>query len=185
MKIKKVLAMIAIGVIQVFSPCLAVTAIDIPREKITLRCSDVYFKSVRENFLLEDENYSSCVLRLPLALKQTWRNAQRFYILPRVGVELISQNDKEQPPKTRSQPLGEAGNPGSDSFHRLIPAKGYTSIDLVTKFSGALGKQVPADFMAKALGITGKLSVCADPVYPGEDPCLTYNVVARFEIYHH
>ncbi len=185
MKIKQVLAVTFMGVVQVFGPCLAVTAIDIPREKITLRCSDEYFKSVRENFLLEDEKYSSCVLRLPLALKQTWRNAQRFYILPRVGVELISQNDKEQPPKTRSQPLGEAGNPGSDSFHRLIPAKGYKAIDLVTKFSGALGKQVPADFMAKALGITGKLSICADPVAKGEDPCLTYNVMARFEIYHH
>jgi hypothetical protein len=185
MKIKIKVGLMVVGLLGAFGSSQAVTAIDIPREKITLRCADEYFKSIRENFLLEDEKYSSCVLRLPLSLKQTWKNAQRFYILPRVGVELVSLNDKEQPPKTRSQPLGQFGNPGSDSFHRLIPAKGYKSIDLVTKFTGSLDQQVSADFRAKALGITGKLSICADPVALGEDPCLTYNVIARFEIYHH
>lgn len=71
------LSVLAVGGVQAVS-----SAVDIPREKIQMFCSDDYFKSSRANFVLEDERYGTCKLKLALALKQKWPEARRFYILP-------------------------------------------------------------------------------------------------------
>ncbi len=160
----------------------APSAIDIPREKIQMFCSDDYFKSSRANFVLEDERYGTCKLKLGLALKQKWPDARRFYILPRVTVELVSQS-KAAPVKISRTPLTNFGNPLPDTLHRLISSKDFQTVDLFMNLSGALGTQVAQNFVAQALGVSGKLTVCADPLSKGEDPCLTYNVIARFKIY--
>lgn len=176
-KIVGVLGLLVLGGVQAAS-----NAIDIPRDKIQMFCSDDYFKSSRANFVLEDERYGTCKLKLSLALRQKWPDARRFYILPRVTVELVSQS-KAAPVKVNRTPLTSFGNPQPDTLHRLIPVKDFQTVDLFMNLSGNLQGQVAENFVAQALGVSGKLTVCADPIGKGEDPCLTYNVIARFKIY--
>jgi hypothetical protein len=46
--------------------------ITVPRDKISLSCTDDFFKTARVNFVLQDETYTQCNLRLPLALRERW-----------------------------------------------------------------------------------------------------------------
>lgn len=97
-------------------------------------------------------------------------------------MELVSQS-KGQPVKIARTPLTTFSNPNPDTLHRLIPVQDYQTVDLFMNLPGMLGGQVAENFVAQALGVSGKLTVCADPINKGEDPCLTYNVIARFKIH--
>lgn len=80
----------------ILAPALAQApaTILIPREKVSLSCQDTYFKSVRENFLLLDETYPTCTLKMPLALHERWPGVRTFYVIPRVSASLHSKNSK-------------------------------------------------------------------------------------------
>lgn len=50
----------------------------VPREKISLVCTDRYFKVSRVDFVLQDEDYPACKLMLPLALRERWPGRRTF-----------------------------------------------------------------------------------------------------------
>jgi hypothetical protein len=150
----------------------------VPREKINLLCVDGYFKTERRNFALLDETYPECQLLLPLALLERWQGRRAFYIIPRVVANLYARNDKGE---GKWLPLSPLVNPGLDAFHRTIPSKGYKNIVLVGNFgklSEKAGKLKP-----DTIGAGGKLTVCVSPVLRGEQPCVTFDITARFRIY--
>lgn len=97
----------------ILAPALAQApaTILIPREKVSLSCQDTYFKSVRENFLLLDETYPTCTLKMPLALHERWPGVRTFYVIPRVSASLHSKNSKGE---GKWQPLSPLVNPGPD-----------------------------------------------------------------------
>lgn len=174
---KKVVALALLSFIPAFAAPPTQT-IAIPREKITLTCADTYFKSQRENFLLQDENYPNCTLRLPLALRERWPGARTFYVIPRVSASLYAKDSKG---KGGWLPLSPLVNPGSDPMHLAISSGTYEAIEL----TGHFGKltEVAGDQRPDTVSTGGKLTICAAPVYKNEEPCKTYDVAARFKVY--
>ncbi len=165
-------------------PALAAApqTVPIPREKISLTCTDNYFKSPRENFLLSDETYASCTLRLPLALKERWPGVRTFFIIPRVSASLHTAGSGGRGEGTgKWLPLAPLVNPGQDPMHLALPSGGYSAIEL----RGMFGKlsDVAGEGKPDTVSTGGKLTVCAAPVYRGEDPCKTFDVAARFRVY--
>lgn len=170
--------------------CLAVTAaaqtpradppdpVPVPRAKIALTCSDAYFKTQRTNFLLEDESYPACTLRLPLALKQRWPGARTFYVLPRVSASLYAKDTRGQ---GRWLPLTPLVNLGRDPLHRTLDSADYDAIELVGRF-GRLD-ETAGERTADTVSAGGKLTVCVAPIRKGETPCVTFDVAARFKVY--
>lgn len=150
----------------------------VPREKITLTCADTYFKSVRENFLLLDEHYPHCTLKLPLALRERWPGVRTFYVIPRVSASLHSKNSKGQ---GKWQPLSPLVTPGGDPMHATLNSGGYEAITLTGQF-GKLS-DVAGENKPDTVSTGGKVTVCAAPVYKGEEPCKTFDVAARFKVY--
>ena len=157
-------------------------SLPIPRERVTLRCQDSYFRSVRENFLLADETYPRCTLRLSLALKERWPEARTFYVLPRVTASLyVKGSERRKESDGRWVPLAPIVNPGRDPLHRIVSAADYGAVELQTSF-GQLASQAGGGH-ADTVSAGGKLTVCAAPVSAGEDACKTFDVAARYRVY--
>ncbi len=174
---KKLLSVLVLGF--VFSSANAET-VNVPQNKIELACKDSKFNLERQNFLLLDETYQTCTLRLPLTLKERWGGRRNFYFLPRISVALFSQ-DKDSK-NGRWTPLGSFGNP-DDLLHRVISSKNYKRAELFGNLEKPLQDWAGADRIPKVLGIEGRMSVCVSPVYAGEAPCVTFNINARYNIY--
>ena len=150
----------------------------IPREKISFTCTDTYFKNQRQNFLLLDENYPTCTLRMPLALRERWPGNRTYYVIPRVSASLHSKNSKGE---GKWQPLAPLVNPGADPMHRAINSSGYEAIELtgrIGKISTTAGTNTP-----DTVSTGGKITICVAPIYRGEEPCKTFDVAARFKVY--
>jgi hypothetical protein len=175
---KKLLFVLALG--SMFSSANAET-VNVPQNKIELGCKDNKFNLERLNFLLLDETYQNCRLRLPLALKERWRGRRNFYFLPRISVALFSQ-DKDSK-NGRWTPLGSFGNPEDDLLHRIISSKNYKRAEMIGSLEKPLQDWAGADRIPKVLGVEGRVSVCVSPVYAGEAPCVTFNINARYNIY--
>ncbi|TSA85852.1 hypothetical protein FNU79_08685 [Deinococcus detaillensis] len=154
----------------------------VPREKISLVCTDSYFKAIRVDFVLPDEQYSQCKLLLPLALRERWPGRRTFFVIPRVSASLfVKEAGVKDGGKTQWLPLAPLVNPGADPLHLAVDSKGYGHLELVAKFvklSDLAGEKVP-----DTLGAGGKLTVCAAPIYAGEAPCVTFDLTARFKVY--
>lgn len=163
-----------------FSFAVAETVV-VPQNKIELGCKDNKFALERLNFLLLDEIYQKCTLRLPLALKERWGGRRTFYFLPRISVALFSQ-DKDLK-NGRWTPLGSFGNLENDVLHRIVSSKEYKRAELVGNLQKPLQDWAGADRIPKVLGIEGRMSVCVSPVYKGEEPCITFNINSRYNIY--
>ena len=148
-------------------------SITVPREKISLLCTDSYFKEQRVNFLLQDETYSTCTLRLPLAFKERWQGRRTFYVIPRLSASLFV---KEDTGKSAWLPLSPLVVSGADPLHGTLDSRTYKAVELVGRF-GKLSD------VADTVGAGGKLTVCVAPVYSGEAPCVTLNVTSRFKVY--
>lgn len=173
---KRVIALAALTLAPALAQAPATTLI--PREKVRFTCTDTYFKSQRENFLLLDETYASCTLSLPLALRQRWPGPRTYYVIPRVSASLHSKNSKGE---GQWQPLAPLVNPGPDRMHRALDSRGYEAIELTAKLgklTDTAGQNTP-----DTVSTGGKLTVCAAPVYRGEEPCKTFDVAARFKVY--
>ena len=170
-----IVALLGIAVAQTSS---APASVVVPREKVSLICTDEYFKLERVNFLLKDETYNDCRLRLPLALKERWPGRRTFYVIPRLSASLFV---REENGKTAWVPLSPLVNPGSDALHGVLSSKKYKYVEL----SGRFGKlsDVAGKRSADTVGAGGKLTVCVAPVYDGEAPCVTYDVTSRFKVY--
>lgn len=176
---KKTLAVALLSFVPALAaPPVPAQTLAIPREKITLTCADTYFKSQRQNFLLQDENYPNCTLRLPLALRERWPGPRTFYVIPRVSASLYAKDDKG---KGGWLPLSPLVNPGDDPMHLAVNSRGYEAIELTGHF-GKLSDRA-GDKTPDTVSTGGKLTVCAAPVYKGEEPCKTYDVAARFKVY--
>jgi hypothetical protein len=175
---KRLLGVLVAGL--AFSSADAET-VNVPQNKIELGCKDSKFNLERLNFLLLDETYQNCRLRLPLALKERWGGRRNFYLLPRISVALFSQ-DKDSK-NGRWTPLGSFGNPDDDLLHRVISSKNYKRAELFGNLEKPLQDWAGADRIPKVLGIEGRMSVCVSPVYAGEAPCVTFNINARYNIY--
>lgn len=150
----------------------------IPREKVRFTCTDTYFKSQRQNFLLLDENYPTCTLKMPLALRERWPGPRTYYVIPRVSASLHSKNSKGE---GKWQPLTPLVNPGADPMHRAITSSGYEAIELtgkLGKLSDTAGENTP-----DTVSTGGKITICVAPIYQGEDACKTFDVAARFKVY--
>lgn len=171
-----------VGAGLLMPPAALAVTLPVPREKIHLSCVDDYFKTSRTDFLLDDEHYSSCTLSLPLALTQRWKGSRRFYILPRLAADVTGQ-DRQKNEKRVRMSLANLINPGKDPLHRVIPSEGYKAIELVSQIRRPLREWVGEDFQALSYNISGKVTVCVGPVYTGEDPCVTFDVIARFKVY--
>ncbi|WP_420594574.1 hypothetical protein [Deinococcus sp.] len=156
----------------------------IPREKVSLVCTDTYFKASRVDFLLPDEDYGECRLRLPLALRERWPGRRTFYVLPRISATLFVKDSKgkTQNGKTQWLPLAPLVNPGANPLHRAVDSQGYDHLELVAKF-GKLASLAGEERVADTVGAGGKLTVCASPIYAGEAPCATFDLTARFKVY--
>jgi hypothetical protein len=150
----------------------------VPRDKINLVCTDSYFKTERRNFVLLDETYPECKLLLPLALRQRWQGRREFYIIPRVVANLYARNEKGE---GKWLPLSPLVNAGEDAFHRTVSSKGYENVVLVGNF-GKLTEKA-GNLKPDTIGAGGKLTVCVSPVLRGEQPCVTFDITARFRIY--
>ncbi len=154
------------------------TTITVPREKISLVCTDSFFKTERTNFVLQDEIYPTCKLLLPLALRERWGGKREFYVIPRVSATLFAKDEKG---KGQWLPLSPLVNLGEDAFHRTIPSKGYKNLELIGNF-GKLSQRA-GTLKPDTIGAGGKLTVCVAPVYKGEQPCVTFDIAARFRVY--
>ena len=176
---KRVLGLLVAG-LAAFSFAVAETVV-VPQSKIELGCKDNKFALERQNFLLLDETYRNCTLRLPLALKERWSGRRTFYFLPRISVALFSQ-DKDLK-NGRWTPLGSFGNPEDDVLHRIVSSKNYKRAELVGDLQKPLQDWAGADRIPKVLGIEGRMSVCVSPVFKGEVPCVTFNINSRYNIY--
>lgn len=157
--------------------------INVPREKIHLSCTDDYFKTARTDFLLDDEHYSKCVLTLPLALKERWKGSRRFYIIPRLSADVSGIQPDNASKRTRV-PLSGFMNPGNDALHRVVFSENYQAVELFSSIPTALKTSLGEPYQAASYNINGKITVCVGPVYQGEEPCVTFNVIARFKVYH-
>jgi len=150
----------------------------VPREKVSLICTDSYFKVDRVDFALPDETYSQCTLRLPLALRERWPGRRTFFVVPRVSATLFVKDGKG---KGQWLPLAPLVNPGGDPLHLALDSAGYDHLELVGRFgklSDLAGERLP-----DTLGAGGKLTVCASPLRAGEAPCATFDLTARFKVY--
>lgn len=154
------------------------TTFTVPREKISLVCTDRYFKVDRVDFALPDEVYSQCTLRLPLALRERWPGRRTFFVVPRVSATLFVKDDKG---KSQWLPLAPLINPGDDPLHLALDSASYDHLELVGRF-GKLS-DLAAGRTPDTLGAGGKLTVCASPLRYGEAPCATFDLTARFKIY--
>ncbi len=154
-----------------------VVSVSVPREKINLSCKDDYFGVERLNFLLLDETYNQCTLRVPLALKERWPGRRTFYVIPRVSASLFAGEGQ----KGRWLPLTPLANPGNDPFHRALDSKGYKAVEL----EGKIGKLTDraGELAPNTISAGGKITVCAAPVYRNENPCVTFDIAARFRVY--
>ncbi|MFC4639247.1 hypothetical protein [Deinococcus hohokamensis] len=150
----------------------------VPREKIRLSCPDAYFKTARQNFLLVDETYPRCVLRVPLALKARWPGERTFYFIPRMSASLHAKDGRGQ---GRWLPLSPLVNLGADPLHRAVASSAYEAVEL----SGRLGNlgAVAGDLTPDTVSAGGKLTVCVAPVLRGEAPCTTFDLTARYRVY--
>ncbi len=160
----------------------AQSSVAVPRQKVQLSCADDYFKTERQNFLLLDETYSKCSLKLPLALKQRWSGVRTFYFLPRISVALLADDNAAQNPKSKWITLSSFGNPAPDVLHRAVRSRDYKTADFYGGLERPL-KDWAGNLTPKVLGINGRVTVCVAPVYKGEEPCVTYDVYARFSVY--
>ena len=152
--------------------------VSIPREKVSLVCTDDYFNTARTNFILQDEQYTSCTLNVPLALHERWPGKRTFYVIPRVSANLYAKDDRGN---GRWLPLSPLVPPGADALHTTLDSESYTAVALVGKFgklSDVAGKGTP-----DTVGAGGKLTVCVSPIRSGEDPCVTFDLTARFRVY--
>ncbi|GAA4007259.1 hypothetical protein GCM10022631_18810 [Deinococcus rubellus] len=157
--------------------CAQAATFTVPREKISLICTDSHFKVDRVDFALPDEDYGQCQLR-PLALRERWPGRRTFFIIPRVSATLLVRGDKG---KSQWLPLAPLVNPGGDPLHLALDSASYDHLELVGRFgklSDLAGKRTP-----DTLGAGGKLTVCASPLQAGEAPCATFDLTARFKIY--
>ncbi len=150
----------------------------VPREKVSLVCQDTYFKAARTDFVLQDEVYPQCTLKLPLTLRDRWKGDRSFYVLPRLSATLYARDARGN---GRWLPLSPLVNPGADPLHRVIASSDYRQVELVGRF-GKLS-DVAGDRTPDTVGAGGKLTVCVSPVRDGETPCITYDVTARFHVY--
>ncbi|WP_293913606.1 hypothetical protein [Deinococcus sp.] len=163
----------------ILTPLSAQAAIfPVPREKVSLVCTDNYFKTDRVNFVLQDEDYGGCTLKLPLALRDRWPGRRTYFVLPRVSARLLVRDDKG---KGQWLPLAPLVNPGADPLHLAVESKGYKELILQGRFgklSTLAGERVP-----DTVSTEGKLTVCAAPLRTGEDPCATFDLTAHFKVY--
>lgn len=172
----------AIAAATLASLCLANASapatVTVPREKIALSCADTYFKSTRQNFLLTDESYPHCTLRLPLALKERWPGQRTYYFIPRVSASLYA---KKPDGNGKWIPLTPLVNLGDDPMHRAVTSRTYKAVEL----TGNLGKlsDKAGDLKPDTVSAGGKLTVCVAPVYKGEAPCTTFDITARYKVY--
>jgi hypothetical protein len=154
------------------------STVTVPREKISLECSDSFYKTTRSNFILQDEVYPKCTLILPLALSQRWPGQRTFYIIPRVSANLFAKDDRGN---GRWLPLSPLVTPGEDALHTTLSSDSYRAVELVGKFaklSEVAGTRTP-----DTVGAGGKITVCVAPIRSGEAPCMTFDVTARFRVY--
>ena len=144
-------------------PLTGAATFSVPREKISLVCTDTYFKTSRVDFVLADEDYGEC----KLALRQRWSGRRTFFVIPRVSATLFV---KDKQGHTQWLPLSPLVNPGADPLHLAISSAGYDHLELTGRFGklSALAGEQQAD----TVGAGGKITVCA-----------TFDVTARFRIY--
>ncbi len=158
----------------------------VPREKIDLICTEDYYKTERKNFILQDETYNTCTLRVPLELNKLWPGRRNYYVVPRVAASLHTVGKDQQ---GRWLPLSSLANPGLDPLHRLLDSKTFKAVELVGSFGRMSDKVVSittektGQLQPDAISAGGKLTVCVAPVYRSENPCITWDVSARFKIY--
>ena len=162
--------------------CAQAATFTVPREKISLVCTDSYFKVDRVDFALPDETYSQCKLRLPLALRERWPGRRTFFVIPRVSASVfVKEAGSRDGGKTQWLPLAPLVNHGGDPLHLAVDSSTYDHLELVGRFgklSDVAGERVP-----DTLGAGGKLTVCASPLRAGEAPCATFDLTARFKVY--
>ncbi|WP_155299065.1 hypothetical protein [Deinococcus kurensis] len=153
-------------------------SVSVPRERISLSCVEGYAQAPRLNFLLADETYPRCVLRLPLALRERWPAAQTFFVVPRVAATLYAHDTRG---KGHWLPLAPLVNPGDDPLHRAVPAGTYRTLEL----GAALGQPARAagDLTPDTVSVGGKVTVCAAPAPADGPPCVTFDIAARYRVY--
>lgn len=154
------------------------TSVAVPREKISLVCADSYFKAQRTDFILQDELYPHCTLIVPLALSERWPGKRTFYVIPRVSANLYAKDDRGT---GRWLPLSPLVTPGGDPLHATLESATYRAVELTGKF-GRLN-EVAGKYTPDTVGAGGKITVCVSPVLKAEDPCVTFDVTARFRVY--
>ncbi|THF70696.1 hypothetical protein E7T06_06035 [Deinococcus sp. Arct2-2] len=160
------------------TPSASARPIVVPRQKIGLTCNDTYFKSPRQNYLLLDESYPLCTLRLPLALRQRWPGARTFYFIPRVSATLYAKDSRGN---GKWLPLSPLVNPGADALHRAVDSATYEAVELTGQFKKL--SDVAGQNKADTVSAGGKLTVCVAPVRVGETPCVTFDITARYKVY--
>ena len=121
--------------------------------------------------------------RVPDVLKVSQGEAQAAYQrvtgkAPKTAPSLHSKNSKGE---GNWQPLTPLVTPGGDPMHATLNSRGYQAIELNGSF-GKLG-DVAAENKPDTVSIGGKITVCAAPIYKGEEPCKTFDVAARFKVY--
>lgn len=153
-------------------------SVSVPRERISLSCVEGYAQAPRLNFLLADETYPRCVLRLPLALRERWPAAQTFFVVPRVAATLYAHDTRG---KGHWLPLAPLVNIGDDPLHRAVPAGTYRTLEL----GAALGQPARAagDLTPDTVSVGGKVTVCAAPPPADGPPCVTFDIAARYRVY--
>ena len=156
----------------------ASSTIAVPREKISLVCADSYFKTERTDFILQDELYPHCTLVVPLALNERWPGKRTYYVIPRVSANLYARADRGT---GRWLPLSPLVTAGGDPLHTTLESGTYKAVELTGSFgrlNEVAGKNTP-----DTVGAGGKITVCVSPVLKAEDPCVTFDVTARFKVY--
>ncbi|GBF06834.1 hypothetical protein DAERI_110016 [Deinococcus aerius] len=174
---KHVLALLALGTLTL-ADAQAPRTVAVPRQRVSLTCADTYWRAPRQNFLLADETYPNCVLRLPLTLRERWPGPRTFYLIPRVSATLYAKDGKGN---GHWLPLAPLVNRGDDPLHRAVSSRTYAAVELGGPF-GKLGDVAGKD-KPDTVGVGGKLTVCVAPVRPGEDPCVTFDITARYRVY--
>lgn len=173
----RILTLLALGTLAL-ADAQAPRTVTVPRQRVSLTCADTYFKAPRRDFLLVDETYPNCVLRLPLALRERWPGERTFYLIPRVSATLYARDSRD---KGHWLPLTPLVNPGDDPLHRAVSSRTYRAVELAGAF-GKLG-DAAAGNRPDTVGVGGKLTVCVAPVRPGEDACVTFDITARYRVY--
>ncbi|WP_019586436.1 hypothetical protein [Deinococcus apachensis] len=176
---KRILALLALGTLAL-ADAQAPRTVTVPRQRVNLTCADTYWGAPRKDFLLADETYPNCVLRLPLALRERWPGPRTFYFIPRVSATLYTKDGKGN---GHWLPLAPLVNPGDDPLHRAVSAQTYKTVELGGQFRKL--SDVAGGDKSDTVGVGGKLTVCVAPVWPGEDPCVTFDITARYRVYTH